>query len=107
MLAVQRYVQPFPFLLLVDPQSNGHIDDLEDDVAHGETVDQGGEHAFQLGEDASGLAAIERGAREYAREQRANDSAYAVHAERVERIIVTQRPLQRSRGEKADDSSGH
>src|SRR3979409_394717 len=96
MLAVQRYVEPFPFLLLVDPQSNGRIDDLEDDVAHDETVDQGGEYAFQLRDDASGQATIERRAGKSTREQCADDATDAVHPERIERIVVTRSEEQTS-----------
>src|ERR1700704_4653066 len=85
-LAVQRYVEPFPLLFFADPQSNGHIDDFEDDVADDEAVDQGGEYTFQLRDDASGQATIERRAGEYAREQCADDATDAVHPERIERI---------------------
>src|SRR6184192_4690780 len=52
-LAMQRYVEPFPLLFFGDPQSDGHIDDFEDEVADHEAVDQGGEHALQLRDDAS------------------------------------------------------
>jgi len=45
-LAVQRYVEPFPFLVFVDPQSNGHVDDFEDDVADDEAVNNGPSTAF-------------------------------------------------------------
>src|SRR2546430_3425795 len=106
-LAVQRYVEPFALLFFADPQSNGHIDDFEDDVADDEAVDQGGEHAFQLGEDASGLATIERRAGKSTREQCADDATDAVHPERIERIVVTHSLLERSRGEEADDPGGH
>src|SRR2546422_749783 len=98
-LAVQGYVEPLPFLVLGDPQSNGHIDDFEDEVADNKAVDQGGEHAFQLRDDTSGLSTIKRRAGENTREQCTDDATDAVHAERIERIIVSERLLQRGRGE--------
>src|SRR3979490_1107481 len=106
-LAVQRYVEPFPLYFFADPHSNGHIDDFEDDVADDEAVDQGREHAFQLRDDASGLAAIERRAGKSTREQCADDATDAVHAERIERIVVTHSLLKRSRGQEADNPSRH
>src|ERR1700731_920089 len=106
-LAVQRYVQPLAFLFLVDAQANGHIDDLEDRVADDEAVNHGRHYGFRLREDASGLTAIERRAGKNTREQCTDNPADAVHAERIERIVVTKRLLKRCRGEEADDPSGH
>src|SRR5438132_8538784 len=103
---MQRYVEPLPFLVLGDPQSNGHIDDFEDEVADNKAVDQGGEHAFELRDDTSGLSAIERRAGENTREQCTDDAADTVHAEGIERVVVTERLLQRGRGEEADDPGG-
>ena len=93
-LAVQRYVEPFPFLVFVDPQSNGHIDDFEDDVADDEAVNNGRQHGLQLREDIPGQAAIERGTRENTGKQCANDAANTVHAEGIEGIVVPERLLQ-------------
>src|ERR1019366_1158620 len=102
-LAVQRYIQTLSFLLFGDAQTSGHVDDFQNDEAGCEAVDQRGAHTPQLGEDRS-VGAADFLAGEDPREQSTDDAADTMHPERVERIVIAQRTLQRGRCEEAYDA---
>src|SRR5258708_19744354 len=54
---VERNIQTLAFLFLRYAQAHGHIDDLQNNKAHHEAVDQGGPDAPKLGDHGAVCAA--------------------------------------------------
>ena len=81
--SMQGYIQPLAFLFLGNAQPNGHIDDLQDHPARNKTVHDGKGHAFELNQHRT-VKPADLLAGKKAGEQRADDPADAVYAERVQ-----------------------
>src|SRR5947209_13128652 len=111
-LAMQGVVEAVALDLVGDAQADRRLEDREDDEADDAVVDDHGDDADRLVHDLARVALDEtRGAavlldREYAGQQRADDAADAVDAEAVERVVVAEGVLERSRAEVAADAGG-
>src|SRR5258708_402444 len=90
---MQGNIQAFALLLLGDAEPNGHIDDLQNDETRRESINDGHGNAFQLNEHGA-VQTADLLAGEYAGEQRADNAADSVHAERVQRVVVAQGVLE-------------
>src|SRR5712691_8348504 len=101
LLAVQADVETFPLLVLGDAQADHHVDHLEEDVAADTADQQGSDHAVKLGQE-TGVGTADFLDVEHAGEERADDPADAVHTERVQRIVVAEHLLHRSRCQEAE-----
>src|SRR5512132_3059775 len=99
--AVQADIQPAHLRFLVDTQADQHFDDEEDDERHKSAPDDGRQNALDLRPYLSRIAVEEAGDRhagrvvsgdprigENAGENRADDAAYAMDTEHVQRIVV-------------------
>src|SRR5438552_19201905 len=89
LLAVQVDVQTLPLLFLGDAQADSQVDHFEDDETANAADEQRGNHAVKLGQEA-GVGAADFLDVEHAREERADDAADTVHAERVQRVVVAE-----------------
>jgi hypothetical protein len=87
---VQRNVQALAFLLFGDAQSNGHVDYLQKDEADDKAINHRGSDPPQLRDDGAVAPLISLLAKTPG-QQRADDAADAVHAEGVQRIVITER----------------
>src|ERR1700690_2191941 len=99
----ERNVHAVPFLFLGDAQTNGHVDDFQNDKADHKAVNQRGPYAPQLGHYRS-IGPADFLAGEDTREQGTDDAADTVHTERVERIVIAQRTFKRSGCEETNDT---
>src|SRR5256886_6057217 len=110
-------IETFALILLAHTQPNRQIDDLVSDGGHHAGPDEGGDYALELDPqlgahpriaDLAGDPVLDqpgpekRRVVEYAREQRAENSADGVNAEHVERIIRTQQLLQAAHAPEAE-----
>src|SRR6202795_3755237 len=102
--AMQRHVETFTFLFFRDTQTHEHVDDLQQDEADHAALDQRGEHALGLQQDTA-VRAADVLDREDAGQERAENTAYAVDAERVERIVVAELRLEPRCRPEADHAS--
>src|SRR5262245_60608224 len=97
---MQREVEAFALHFVRDAQADHGIDDLEQDQGNDPAVDQHDHNALDLVDYLRGIALDQAGGaavfgdREDTGQQRADDSAYAVDAEAVERIVSTQHAFQ-------------
>src|ERR1700722_4241251 len=101
-LPMQGDVQALAFLFLADAQTNGHVDGFQDEKTGHEAIGHRDRDAFELNPQRT-VHAADFLADKHPGQQRADDAADAVHAERVERVVILQRMFERSRGEKAYD----
>src|SRR4029434_5997509 len=97
---MQREVEAFALHFIGDAQADHSIDDLEQDQGNDRAVDQYDHNALDLIDylrgiafDQAGRAAV-LGDREDAGQQRPDDSAHAVDAEAVKRIVSAQHAFQ-------------
>src|SRR5262249_5840383 len=111
--AVQREVEAFAFDLFADPQTDEEVHDLEQDQRNDGVIDEHGDDADALVDELLDVA-IERAGgsavlldREDAGEQRADDAADRVHAERVERVIVAEHVLEAGAAPVTHDARRH
>src|SRR6202142_2212621 len=103
---VKGDIQALALLFLGDAQADRHVDDFQDDEAHHEAVDQRGSNAPELS-DYRSICAADFLAGEDARQQRADDAANAVHAESVERVVITERVFQGSGSEETQHAGSN
>src|SRR5579872_1185320 len=101
--AVERDVESLALFIGADAKTDRDVDELENDEAHDKAPHQGCDHSAQLQEYAA-VRPADLLADQGSGEEGADDSAHAVHAEGVERIIVAERLLERRRGEITEHS---
>src|SRR5258708_20376300 len=99
---MQGNIQAFALLLLGDTQPDGYVYCLQNDETRRESINDGHGDTFQLNEHGA-VQTADLLAGEYAGEQRADTAADSVHAERVQRVIVAQRVLERGCCNEASD----
>src|SRR6202790_4345999 len=104
-LAVKTYVETLALLFFGDAQADNHVDDLEDDVTADPRVHQGRANRAELHKEV-GVRAADVLDIEPTGQQSTYDTADAVHAERVERIIVAEGLLDGGCREEAEHACG-
>src|SRR5579872_942759 len=100
-----RDVEAFALVVNRDTQTEGEIDQFEDDVAHDETVDQGRTHPQELRRHGAARAADVL-ARKGASKQGADDATDTVDAKGIQRVIVSEYLFQRRRAEETNRARG-
>ncbi len=101
-LAMKVDVEALDLFLGRDAQPDDHVDDLEDDEGRDRTPGDADQGAPELGQDLTAIAvdqallahAADCLDGEHAGQDRTDEAADAMHAERVERVVVAQGVLQ-------------
>src|SRR5271168_1463263 len=99
-LAVQRNVETLAFDVCGDAQTDGNVDDLEDDERDDDVINDDDGNALDLVEHLARIAFEQAGGpailfdREHAGEDRTRGTADAVDAEAVERIVIAEHVLE-------------
>jgi hypothetical protein len=107
-------VKPDNLLLQRYADRDEEVDCLANNECSGHAVSSHHEHGEALHQEQMGIAKekavrprpIYRFGREEARRDHANDAAYAVHTEGIERIIVAEFWFQHTDAHEADDACG-
>jgi hypothetical protein len=109
-LAVQADVEAFDLDGLTDPDLTRMFTIIRMTKLATAQSDDGGGNAIELGEHLACIAFQQAGFSangfdgKDAREQSANDAAYGVDAEHIERVVIAQRFFDRGGGEEATDT---
>src|SRR6476659_1247422 len=111
-LSMQVDIETFDFGSLTDPQANDEVDDLEDDVGHDRAVDEGASHIVELDQHLMRVAVgqptfaqrVDGVGSECTRQHGTKRATHGMHAERIQRIVITEELLNVHRREVADDS---
>src|SRR5207247_7188315 len=85
--AVKTDIEALAFLLIGDTEADREIEDLENDEAPHAAEDERGHDRADLHQHV-GIGAADFLDVEHTRQQRADDAAYAVNPERIERIEI-------------------
>src|ERR1051326_197001 len=101
-LAVDREIEPFPLGVGVDAQPDDEINELQQDQRGDRVIDDGASDAVELNQDLVRIAvdqaamafAADRRDGQNASQDRAGRPADAMHAERIQAVIVAERVLQ-------------
>ena len=99
-LAVEVDIETFNLDFLVDPETDHQIDDLQDNEGANRAVGDGGQDTLELNPDLTRIAfeQARRSAdgfnREHAGEQCTDDTANAVDAKSIQRVVIANHVLE-------------
>src|SRR5438093_4768828 len=100
---METYVETFAFFFLRHAQADDYIDHLEDDEAADTADNERRGHGAELHQHVRVGAAYILDV-ENAGQQGPDDAADAVDSEGIERVVVAESPLDRGRGEEAENT---